>query len=503
MEGLQQVESHSSNPDQTRATRTKYGLDQKPQQSSQESSPAPSSRNDAVAVSSQETSLAPLISDWAQDVAQNPAGSGEGLIGDYGCLIDLYWDEICAAVQRHPSKLSEELFDTIDDLRRKFRLWRNGEHQPDQRLVWASSIRNALIIKLTVLTLDLQPGKTRRRAHYSLSDSISIGIKLYGPTMQKHLLQQTNQCVSHAVYLTRFALPEPREERSPADIIEFLDHAKCQDLKARVDGIYDMLPEIIHPFENLEAMEDKRPQISGIDDRKYRILQKQMNKKISKWNRKLRELVPIHLREEGSSRSAKDGSVHADEPSTLAESTAISHYPDPTDSSSDSSFSLDSTSRSSAGPMTDTNTSISISKVKERDNDLEPFERFGPRQHILIQGPSSRDDEPNPVLFDSGTQENFIIGSIVEKHGLNTQPLPDGPRTYTHINESRSDIYEDVKFRWKLSQGKKWHKSRFLVVDRLPDDLHVLIGTRTSSSLDIVFRTRLSALVAFREKKES
>ena len=112
-------------------------------------------------VGSQETSLGPRISDWTQGVAQNSGGSGEGLIADYRCLLELYWDEICAAVERHRSKSPvEELFKAMDELRQKFRLLDDGEPQFDQRLARAPRIRNLLLIKLTVLTLDLRPGKT-------------------------------------------------------------------------------------------------------------------------------------------------------------------------------------------------------------------------------------------------------------------------------------------------------------------------------------------------------
>ena len=113
-----------------------------------------------MGVRTQKTSLAPRIPGRAQCVTQNPAGGGQGLIGEYGCLLVLYWDEICRAVQKHWSKnQAHELFDTMDDLRQRFRLWNDGEHQSDQRLVWSPSIRKMLIIKLTVLTLDLRPGE--------------------------------------------------------------------------------------------------------------------------------------------------------------------------------------------------------------------------------------------------------------------------------------------------------------------------------------------------------
>ena len=111
-----------------------------------------------VALRSQETSLARRISDLAQVVAQSPADRGQGLIEQYANLLELFFEEVCAAVKRHPSKV--ELLDTMEELRRKFRLWHDGEHQLDQRLVRASRIRKLLIFRLTVLTLDLVPGKT-------------------------------------------------------------------------------------------------------------------------------------------------------------------------------------------------------------------------------------------------------------------------------------------------------------------------------------------------------
>ena len=262
--------------------------------------------------------------------------------------------------------------------------------------------------------------------------------------------------------------------------------------------IYGLLPEVNFAFENPEAIEDQRAQISRIDDRKFRILQG----KVENLSRKLRELVPTHSREERSSRSANGGRVHPIGLSTLANFTITNQTPGLTDSSSDSPFSLGSTSRNSVGPMTDTNTSTSSSKVKGLHDGLEPFERFMPHQYILIEGPSGRNDEHHPVVFDSGTNDNFIISPIVKKYDLEPYLFPDGPVGYTHINGSTSYTDKSVKFRWKLCQGKKWHEATFFVIDELPDSLHGVVGYITSKQVDICLRAQLSALVAFRQKKE-
>ncbi|KAL8787040.1 MAG: hypothetical protein Q9195_007945 [Heterodermia aff. obscurata] len=376
------------------------------------------------------------MSDWAEGFAPNPVGTSQGLIGEYGCLLKLCWDEICAAVQKHSRRSPvPELFDTVDKLRQRFRLWINGEDQLDQRLAYASSIRNELIIKLTVLALDLRPG-----------------IGLYRSNIQEHLREQTEKCVSQAKALTGFVGPELQEEPSPADIIEFLSPEKCQDLETSINDIFRILPDTIHPFENPEAKEDWQRQISRIDDgiqhfhKKLNILQK--------LKRKLRELRPTSSGGEKLSRIAKSGSVHT-----------------------------------------------STSKVKEPD-DPEPYERFGRRQRILIEGRSGRVDEPHPAIFDTGCSESLIISSVVKEHDLETRPLPDGQETFMLVDKSEFNTDEYVEFCWKLSQGKVWREGNFKVVDHLPDGLHVLVGSRASEEEDICLRVRPSCLVAFRKKNE-
>lgn len=295
--------------------------------------------------------------------------------------------------------------------------------------------------------------------------------------------------------------PEVREERSPANIVEFLDHAKCQDLKARVNDLFFMLPDINDPFQNFEATEDQQPQIGEIDDRIQRVGQEKSDKSSEKTNRKLREPNSIPLREERISRSANSGSVHPNELSMLADSKSSSQSPDLTDSSSESSLSLDSTSRNSARQLTDTNTSTSTSKVKELD-DLEPYEPIRPHQCILIRGRSGLDNEPEPAIIDTGCPESLITSSVVKKHDLETHPLPNSRWILEHVNKLESYIDRYVDLGWKLTQGNKWRRGKFRVVNDLPGGLHVLIGSTASEKEDIRLRARISCLVAFRKKNE-
>ena len=316
--------------------------------------------------------------------------------------------------------------------------------------------------------------------------------------MQNHLRRQTDACVRQAVSLTGFTLPESREERPPANIIEFLNLAKCQGLEARVDVIFSMLPDINHLFGNFHVVEGQRPQIGGIVDRKLRVL----GKKIHKMSKRIREqLDSAPLREERFSKSAEGDSVHPKGLSTLASFTNTSQSPDLTDSSSDSLLSSDSTNRNSADPMTDSNTFTSTSKVKELDNDLEPFEIFESHQYLHIQGSSGRNDE-SLALFDSGTKVNFIISSAVKKHGLETHPLPNGRETFSGITKSRVYVDKQVTFLWQLVRGKKWRQATFRVVDWLPDGLRVVVGETTSKKEGFCIRVQQSSLVAVLEKTE-
>ena len=321
-----------------------------------------------------------------------------------------------------------------------------------------------------------------------------IAIRFSRPNIQGYLIRQTDACVSQAVSLADYVLPELREEPSPTDIFEFLDHEKCQDLKAHVNDLFGMLPEINHPFENFEALEDQRPQIGRTEDRTQHFLEEKLN-------RMPREPIPTPLREKRVSKSANGGSVHADELSMLGDFKISSQSPDLTDSSSESSLSLDSTSRNSARQLTDTNTSTSTSKVKEPD-DLEPYERIRPRQCILIQGRSGLDNEPEPAIIDTACPESLITSSVVKEHDLKTYPLPNGRRILEHVNELESYTDRYVKLCWKLTQGNMWRRGKFKVVDHLPDGLHVLIGSTASEKEDICLRARLSCLVTFLKKNE-
>ena len=102
-------------------------------------------------------------------------------------------------------------------------------------------------------------------------------------------------------------------------------------------------------------------------------------------------------------------------------------------------------------------------------------------------------------LFDTGSYDNFILRSVVERLDLTTYVHDEGV-TSELIGGIEMQTCEYVTPTWQLLQGQKIHQnSRFFIVDNLPNNLRVLVGEPTAKTIGIVLRARRSTLVTFRK----
>lgn len=131
----------------------------------------------------------------------------------------------------------------------------------------------------------------------------------------------------------------------------------------------------------------------------------------------------------------------------------------------------------------------------------EPLEIFKEDQFVEISNRNGQPSEFHPALFDSGSSFDFILRYVVEKHGLQIHHLPGEGETYESIDGVERQTNEYVEPTWRLRQGTKQHcKYQFLVVDRLPDDIRVVVGKHTSNEMGIHFYAKKGTLVAHSKK---
>ena len=127
----------------------------------------------------------------------------------------------------------------------------------------------------------------------------------------------------------------------------------------------------------------------------------------------------------------------------------------------------------------------------------EPHDIFEPEQWLVMKHRNGRVAEHYYSLFDTGSYYNFIVRSVVERLDLDI---------YVHNQDVTSELIggievhtrQYVKPTWRLHEGQKKHQNfEFFIVDKLPDDLRVVVGGRTSSCMNINLRAQRSALPVF------
>lgn len=130
-----------------------------------------------------------------------------------------------------------------------------------------------------------------------------------------------------------------------------------------------------------------------------------------------------------------------------------------------------------------------LTNVPARD----PLEVFKRDQSIVIWNRTNREFEFHPALFDPWSFSNFILRSVVETHDLSIYHLNEG-QIYQSIEGVEMQLNEYVKPTWRLHIGRKIHERfRFLVVDSLPDEVHVVVGYSTSNEMGIHFHANVVA----------
>lgn len=303
-----------------------------------------------------------------------------------------------------------------------------------------------------------------------------LGLPLYREAIQKTLREATDRIMEQATTLDVYARPEG-EHCSATNVTEFVA-ASYESFKSYVDNLYELSPTLGLPFENIDSLNTKpgkKPSFNGGT----------ASKLFASLSRSIRWFLPSKRWKKRSLHDMKD--LRRDPDSARYRSNRSSGS---AGSSDFSSVFTRNGYNSSGQPISDSLTST-YSQEHQRDTG------FGSHQIIMVRNYLRQSEEPHLGLFDSGSSECFIVRDAVDKLNLNIDRLSNGA-TVELLGKVEFRLSEYVEPNWRLQQGRRWHQGdKFFVVDDLPNDYHMIIGTAAYSKMGIQLSSKASSLVAF------
>ena len=128
-----------------------------------------------------------------------------------------------------------------------------------------------------------------------------------------------------------------------------------------------------------------------------------------------------------------------------------------------------------------------------------------PWQLVNVWHHGDRDPERKPEVYlaeiDTGTSENFISRSAVEK--LNLEITRKDPITFSPFGDT-FEVSESVQPKWQFRGRSKVHDDfRFWVVPKISGDTKMLLGNIAKDQLGIHLRAYENALVAHEDREGS
>ncbi len=108
------------------------------------------------------------------------------------------------------------------------------------------------------------------------------------------------------------------------------------------------------------------------------------------------------------------------------------------------------------------------------------------------------------LLFDTGSEDNFILSSVVKELGLERRNLSvSGGPLFRGLNHQAIFADEYVVPEWRVEDGRiRFHDIKFVVVDKIRPGVHMLVGEEFIKQYDVLKFDR-SVLVIQRDKAES
>lgn len=126
------------------------------------------------------------------------------------------------------------------------------------------------------------------------------------------------------------------------------------------------------------------------------------------------------------------------------------------------------------------------------------------RQTFLIWDGSAHQQSSHDGILDTGTEDNLICSSVVEKLGLEVRPLlANEAATYISMG-SRSGVEASgfVQPEWSIKHREKRHKAvSFMVVPSIVDTVEIVLGSQFMNDNNIKLHAPMEALVIHRCNK--
>ena len=319
-------------------------------------------------------------------------------------------------------------------------------------------------------------------------------MNFYSHSMQRNLRKNTEKAVEQVADFAGFFPPKHSGSSLPINITEFL-RKKCPDLKSSVDNLYALSPTINYIFENPDGRNNPSPTHAVGNRHSTAVVDKLASRIQTSLNRTVHRVRSSGR--QGDTVSHHDADSRKIHP--VSHISSAKQSSDSTGSSGVSSVFSNDGNKISTSPMTNTHTSHSTSRARNSTDDSEPYEIFGAHQTVLIRdGSHNEKDGPVLTLFDSGSDENLIVRTVVDQLRLRAQVIPPNETSIHSFNRQEFRATHFVTPNWRLKQGQKRHdKYRFIVVESLPADLEMVVGYTTYSEMGISFRAQKKNLVAF------
>ena len=268
------------------------------------------------------------------------------------------------------------------------------------------------------------------------------GVSLFAPESKRTLIEDTNRILEQASAMAHHNLE--LKPSAPVNVVGFCDSTK-DIIKSRIDNVYEALSTARHPVHDFGESEPRQAKEIEHDECRPFPDARQLDFTVA----------PASESSSTSDAAKKSHRSHGSRPIT---DTVTTRSPSEVGISSSESTALDSTQASS--------------REFERDEFVRVWDHSGRRYKDL-----------RIVLIDTGSDENFIRGSLVEELELVTRRVR--PASLTPLGP-RFVVSELVRPTWQFHGDSRRHQDYdFFVLPDIPGDRDMLLGDIARGELGI------------------
>ena len=200
------------------------------------------------------------IDEWIRDFLEKSSDVDGGIVNKLMELVRCYLKQFELAAVKHQGAVS-----VLKEHRQNIGLL-TDDSKLDQRVAEAPEMQAAIVSYLIALVIVLSRGDFPSSVEKMLLLILHPGTNLVTPEKRQDLHKETEQVIEQVsdialVHLQRSA------GCSPNNILKFLD-AENLEIKARIEDLFDLLPETHSLINDLEEIEPRQVQEIGLDQQK-------------------------------------------------------------------------------------------------------------------------------------------------------------------------------------------------------------------------------------------